>query len=51
MPWQTFIGCDPTGTWIFQLPDAQAQKAWFIDQLIVDLVLLTTVSARPPVWA
>jgi len=51
VPWQTFIGCDPTGTWIFQLPDAQAQKAWFIDQLIVDLVLLTTVSAQPSAWA
>jgi len=51
MPWQPFIGCDPTGTWIFQLPDAQAQKAWFIDQLIVDLVLMTTVSAQPPVLA
>ena len=51
MPWQPFIGCDPTGTWTFQLPDAQAQKAWFIDQLIVDLVLVATVSAQPPAWA
>lgn len=50
MPWQPFIGCDPTGTWSFQLPDTQAQKAWFIDQLIRDLVLVVTVSAQPPVW-
>ena len=48
--WTAMIGKAPFGMWELSLPDTAEARSWFQRNLIQDIILLVTFSARTPPW-
>ena len=49
-PWQVVVGKDPVADWSIQLENTELVRGWFRDGLILDLVLVLTITGVAPSW-
>jgi hypothetical protein len=49
-PWLPLVGANPVGDWELRLPDDAPTRSWFSEELIEDIVVVTTLSGTTPAW-